>query len=79
MKAILAAVPEVEKIGERCLSADTPHFHTDPDPTFHSNADPDLNFAVLRIRDILVRIRIRGSVPRTNGSGSGFGSCYFRN
>jgi hypothetical protein len=26
--------------------------------------------AVLRIRDILVRIRIRGSVPLTNGSGS---------
>ncbi len=31
---------------------------------------------VLRIRDILVRIRIRGSVPLTNGSGSG--SCCFR-
>jgi hypothetical protein len=31
--------------------------------------------AVLRIRDILVWIRIRGSVPQTNGSG--FGSCYF--
>jgi hypothetical protein len=29
---------------------------------------------VLRIRDILVRIRIRGSVPLTNGSGS----WYFR-
>ncbi len=29
--------------------------------------------AVLRIRDILVRIRIRGSVPLTSGSGS----CYF--
>jgi hypothetical protein len=28
---------------------------------------------VLRIRDILVRIRIPGSVPLTNGSGS----CYF--
>jgi hypothetical protein len=52
MKAILAAVPEVGKIGERCLSADPPHFHTDPDPTFHANADPDLNFTVLRIRDI---------------------------
>ncbi len=26
--------------------------------------------AVLRIRDILVRIRIRGSVPLANGSGS---------
>ncbi len=31
---------------------------------------------VLRIRDILVRIRIRGSVPVTDGSGSG--SYYFR-
>jgi hypothetical protein len=31
---------------------------------------------VLWIRDILVRIRIRGSVPRTSGSGSG--SCLFR-
>jgi hypothetical protein len=29
---------------------------------------------VLRIRDILVRIQIRGSVPLTNVSGS----CYFR-
>ncbi len=29
---------------------------------------------VLRIHDILVRIRIRGSMPLTNGSGS----CYFR-
>ncbi len=35
---------------------------------------------MLRICDILVRIRIRGSMPLTNGSGSGFwsGSCYFR-
>ncbi len=32
--------------------------------------------ASLRIREILVRIRIRGSIPLTNGSG--FGSCYFR-
>ncbi len=31
--------------------------------------------ALLRIRDILVRIRIRGSTPLTNGSGCG--SCYF--
>jgi hypothetical protein len=31
---------------------------------------------VLRIRDILVRIRIRRFVPLTNGSG--LGSCYFR-
>jgi hypothetical protein len=29
---------------------------------------------VLKIRDILVRIRIPRSVPLTNGSGSGFGS-----
>jgi hypothetical protein len=34
--------------------------------------------AVLRIRDILVRIRIRGSVPLTNGFGSGADSYYFR-
>jgi len=35
---------------------------------------------VFRIRDILVRIRIFGSVPLTNGSGCGFGSgsCSFR-
>jgi hypothetical protein len=34
---------------------------------------------MLRIRDILVRIRIRGSVHLTNGSGSrsDSGSCYF--
>jgi hypothetical protein len=32
--------------------------------------------AVLRIRDILVRIQIRGSVPLLKGSGPG--SCYFR-
>ncbi len=34
----------------------------------------------LGIHDILVWIRIwiRGSMPLTNGSGSGFGSCYFR-
>jgi hypothetical protein len=34
--------------------------------------------AVLRIRDILIgsRIRIRGSVPVTNGCGSGCGSCF---
>ncbi len=32
--------------------------------------------AVLRIRDILVRIRIRVPVPLTNGSRSG--SCPFR-
>ncbi len=31
---------------------------------------------VLRVRDIL--IRIRGSVPLTNGFGAGSGSCYFR-
>jgi hypothetical protein len=36
--------------------------------------------AVLRIRDTLVQIRTRGSVPLTdgNGYGSGNGSCYFR-
>ncbi len=31
-----------------------------------------------QIRDILVRIRIRVSVPLTNRSKSGFGSCSFR-
>ncbi len=38
--------------------------------------------AVFRIHDFLVWIRIRGSMPLTNGSGSGCGfrsgSCYFR-
>ncbi len=33
---------------------------------------------MLWIRDIFVRIRFRGSVPLTNGSGSGSRSCYFR-
>jgi hypothetical protein len=33
---------------------------------------------VLRIHDIFVWIRIRGSMPLTNGSGFGSGSCYFR-
>ncbi len=35
---------------------------------------------VLRIHDSLVwiRIQIHGSMPLTNGSGSGFGSSYFR-
>jgi hypothetical protein len=35
--------------------------------------------AVLRIQDVLVRIRIRGSMPLSNGSGceSGFGSESF--
>ncbi len=34
--------------------------------------------AVFRIYDILVWIRSRGSMPLTNGSGFGSGSCYFR-
>jgi hypothetical protein len=34
--------------------------------------------AVLRIHDILVWIRIHGSMPLTNGSGFGSGSSYFR-
>jgi hypothetical protein len=33
--------------------------------------------AVLRIHDILVWIRIRGSMPPTNGSGFGSGSFYY--
>jgi hypothetical protein len=33
---------------------------------------------VFRIHDILVWIQIRGSMPRTNGSGCGSGSCFFR-
>jgi hypothetical protein len=37
-------------------------------------AYPSLLLPVLRIRDILGWIRIRGSMPLTNGSGS----CYFR-
>ncbi len=37
-----------------------------------------LFYAVLRIHDIVVRIRIRGSTPLTNGSGFGSGSCHFR-
>jgi hypothetical protein len=32
--------------------------------------------AVLRIYDILLLIRIRGSMPMNNGSGSGFGSGF---
>ncbi len=36
---------------------------------------PEQLLAVMWIRDILVRIRIRGYVPLTNGSW--FGSCYF--
>jgi hypothetical protein len=33
--------------------------------------------AALRIRDILIRIRIRGSVPQINGFRTDSGSCYF--
>ncbi len=33
--------------------------------------------SVFRIHDILVRIRIRGSMPLTSGSGFGCGSCTF--
>jgi hypothetical protein len=36
--------------------------------------DPEHWQAVLRIHDILVWIRIRGSMPLTNGSGFGGGS-----
>ncbi len=37
----------------------------------HIACDSPLSVAVLRIRDILLRIRIGGSVPLTNGFGSG--------
>ncbi len=37
-----------------------------------------LKILVLRIHEILVWIRIRGSIPLINGSGCGSGSCYFR-
>jgi hypothetical protein len=33
---------------------------------------------VLRIHEALVGIRISRSIPLTNGSGCGSGSCYFR-
>ncbi len=41
--------------------------------------EPAIIPPVLRIHDILVWIRIRGSMPPTNGSGSRFGSgsCFF--
>ncbi len=55
-------------------------------PTPRAEQVPPEYKAVLRIHDILVwiRIRIRGYMPLTNGSGSGFGSgpwigsCFFR-
>ncbi len=60
---------------------DRHHVDADVDPIFNFDADPDPNFSyfsylksVLRIPDIVVWIRIRGSMPLTNGSGS----CYFR-
>jgi hypothetical protein len=34
------------------------------------------SLTALQIREILTRIRIHGSIPLTNGSGSGCGSCY---
>ncbi len=37
-----------------------------------------ISAAVFRIHDILMWIRIRGSVPLTTGSGCGSGSCYIR-
>ena len=63
-------------------------FDADPDPTFHPfqkhclvekfrSGSLTRMFCVspvFRIHDILVWIRIRGSMPLTNGSGS----CYFR-
>jgi len=47
-------------------------------PPLYPDTTHQLSQAVFRIHDILVwiRIRIRGSMPLTNGSGSK--SCYFR-
>jgi hypothetical protein len=59
---------------------DRHRFDADVDPNFNFDADPESNFSyldlksVLRIHDILLWIRIRGSMHLTNGSGS----CYFR-
>jgi hypothetical protein len=39
--------------------------------------DGEVLVAVFQIHDILVWIRIRGSMPLTNGSGCGSGSFYF--
>ena len=59
------------------------NFCTENQLLFTSSCSPNLFkcfFSVLGIHDILrwIRIRIRGSMPLTNGSGFGFGSCYFR-
>jgi hypothetical protein len=63
--------------GSTCSPTFLQHF------TLETNYTKSILFAsVLRIRDILVRIRISGSVPLTNGSGSDSGSSsgswYFR-
>jgi hypothetical protein len=42
--------------------------------TRHKGFSADGEMAVLGIRDILVKVRVRGSVPLTNGSGSGSNS-----
>ncbi len=49
-------------------------YHTIPCHTIPYQTIPYHTIPVLRIHDILVWIRIRGSMPLTNGSGS----CYFR-
>jgi hypothetical protein len=54
-------------------------FLADPDPAFfylNADPDPDPGSKRMRIRDILVRIRILGSVDLNYGSGSR--SCSFR-
>ncbi len=71
----------------RCPCCKQPARHNEPlvehrhprwvDGYRHSDGDLDYFLLVLRIHDILVRIRIRGSMPLTNGSGSGFGSGSF--
>ncbi len=47
-------------------------------PASHNTTGVINPAAVLRIHDILVQVRIHGSIPLTNGSGSecGSGSCY---
>jgi hypothetical protein len=49
-----------------------------PTPQCTKSCKYKMFIAVFRIHDILVRIRIHGSVPLTNGSKSGSGCCSFQ-